>query len=336
VARHRVLDLYVVDNILDMAYLRSALPALAEAGYDLRMFYEIKSNLRRNHLAELRGAGVVHVQPGIENLSSRVLRLMDKGVSGCHNVRMLRDAEMVGLTVSWNYLYGFPGETDEDYDTMVCQFPALHHLQPPHGAGRLQVERFSPYFNQPELGFDKIRPHAQYALVYDLPETELLDLAYVFDAADRGIDETAVTRLKAAISEWMDSHHGSRLTQCDLGDEIILVSRRASFDWSVLRLCEPLEVAAFRLLDEPRTPVTLIRTLAEQNIPGTCADAVTTLLTQWRALGLTFEDDSRIIHVASQAVNNELLRLPYANGAKRKRALTHSLDEERHGADALA
>jgi hypothetical protein len=63
---------------------------------------------------------------------------------------------------------------------------------------------------------------------------------------------------------------------------------------------------------------------------------VTTLLTQWRALGLTFEDDSRIIHVASQAVNNELLRLPYANGTKRKRALTHSLDEERHGADALA
>jgi hypothetical protein len=66
----------------------------------------------------------------------------------------------------------------------------------------------------------------------------------------------------------MDSHHGSRLTQCDLGDEIILVSRRASFDWSVLRLCEPLEVAAFRLLDEPRTPVALIRTLASRIFPA--------------------------------------------------------------------
>lgn len=55
-----------------------------------------------------------------------------------------------------------------------------------------------------------------------------------------------------------------------------------------------------------------------------------------RALVLTFEDDGRVIQVAPQAVNNELLRLPYASGAERKRALTHSLDEERHGADALA
>lgn len=336
VARHRVLDLYVVDNILDMAYLRSALPALAEAGLDLRMFYEIKSNLRRDQLAVLHEGGVVHVQPGIENLSSRVLRLMDKGVSGCHNVRMLRDAETVGLTVSWNYLYGFPGETDEDYDAMVLQFPALHHLQPPHGAGRLQVERFSPYFNQPELGFDKIRPHSQYALVYDLPEAELLNLTYVFDAPNHGIDEIAVARLRAAIREWQDSHHNSRLTQCDLGDEIVLVNSRAHFDWRLLRLCDPLEVAAFRLLDEPRTAAALIRTLGEQGIPGTSADVVTALLTRWRALGLTFEDDNRVIQVASQAVNNELLRLPYASGAERKRALTHSLDEKRHGADALA
>ena len=60
------------------------------------------------------------------------------------------------------------------------------------------------------------------------------------------------------------------------------------------------------------------------------------VLTRWRALGLTFEDDNRVIQVAAQAVNNELLRLLYASGAERKRALTHSLDEERHGADALA
>lgn len=334
--QHQVLDFYVVDNILDMAYLKSALPAFAEAGYDLRMFYEIKSNLRYDQLQVLRDAGLAHVQPGIESLRSRVLALMDKGVSGCHNVRMLRDAESVGITVSWNYLYGFPGETEDDYDTIVSQFPALHHLQPAKAAGRLKVERFSPYFERPELGFSEVRPHPQYALVYDLPENELRDLAYVFDAVDRGIDEAAADRLRTGIKEWQNCHYDSRLTHCDLGDEIVLVSHRVHFDWSILRLCDPLEIATFRLLNEPRTPASLVEALAVRGVFPGCGDAVAQLLEHWRTLGLTFEDDGRIIHVATQAVNNELLRLPQARGDKRRRALTHSLTEKPHGADTLA
>src|SRR5262249_6197562 len=80
VGRHQVLDMYVVDNILDMKYLSSLLPKLQESGYDLRLQYEIKSNLRRDQLATLYDAGLVNVQPGIESLSNRVLKIMDKGV----------------------------------------------------------------------------------------------------------------------------------------------------------------------------------------------------------------------------------------------------------------
>src|SRR5205807_1753573 len=100
------------DNILDMAYLGSLLPRLAGAGLDLGLHWEIKANLRRSQLQVLADAGVVAVQPGIESLSGQVLRLMDKGVTGCLNVRALRDAASCGLGVVWNYLYGFPGEND--------------------------------------------------------------------------------------------------------------------------------------------------------------------------------------------------------------------------------
>ncbi|HZP51501.1 RiPP maturation radical SAM C-methyltransferase, partial [Actinocrinis sp.] len=110
VRRHQVLDMFVVDNILDMGYLGSLLPSIIESGYDLRMQYEIKSNMRREQLETLSAAGLVNVQPGIESLSGRVLKLMDKGVTGHQNVRMLRDASSTGLSVAWNYLYGFPGE----------------------------------------------------------------------------------------------------------------------------------------------------------------------------------------------------------------------------------
>ena len=105
-------------------------------------------------LPALADAGLVSVQPGIESLNSRVLKLMDKGVSGCLNVRMLRDAETSGITIAWNYLYGFPGETEADYLPVIAQMPALHHLCPADGNTRIAIERFSPFFvNRRELGF---------------------------------------------------------------------------------------------------------------------------------------------------------------------------------------
>src|ERR1700722_9651292 len=102
VKRHRILDVGVTDNILDMRYLSSLAPRLAESGYDLRLSYEIKSNLNREQLTALYMAVISYVQPGVENLSSRVLRLMDKGVTGGQNVRLLRDAETVGVNMNWN------------------------------------------------------------------------------------------------------------------------------------------------------------------------------------------------------------------------------------------
>lgn len=192
--RHRVLDMYVVDNILDMGYLNTVLPRIIESGYDLRLHIEIKANMRRAQLRTLADAGMIYVQPGIESLNSRVLDLMDKGVSGCQNVRMLRDGAETGLSVSWNYLHGFPGETAADYEPVIAQLPALEHLDPPVDlSARIAIERFSPYFNRPELGFTGLRPEEHYRFTYDLPESELYELAYVFEAPERGIGEPTVT-----------------------------------------------------------------------------------------------------------------------------------------------
>ena len=158
-----MLDIYLVDNILDMTYFNTVLPKLEESGCDLRIQCEVKSNLRVDQMRQLVRSGIVQVQPGIESLSGHVLRIMDKGVSGCQNVRFLRDASSLGITVMWNYLYGFPGESDADYLQVIDQMPALHHLPPMDGADRIALERFSPYFDRPELGFPKRSPDPQYA-----------------------------------------------------------------------------------------------------------------------------------------------------------------------------
>jgi len=306
--RHQVLDVFMVDNILDMNYLTSVLPALAAADYDFRMFYEVKANLRRSQVQALADAGVVRVQAGIESLNSRVLSIMDKGVTGCQNVRTMRDAESIGVWVEWNYLYGFPGETTDDYASVIEQLPALHHLPPPGMVGRLAIERFSPYFDRPELGFAELRPHPQYSLIYDLPEAELFDLGYLFEAPPRGIDATVADRLAAAVAEWESAYPDSRLTQCDLGDHIALVNRRPAFDWTTLRVDDPVEMAALRLLDRPYRPAALARKLAVLEPTVTEGD-VAELLGRWRGLGLTFADGGQVVLTAVHATNQKLRRV---------------------------
>ncbi|MFJ6606206.1 RiPP maturation radical SAM C-methyltransferase [Streptomyces lydicus] len=311
--RHRVLDMYVVDNILDMGYLHTVLPRIIDSGYDLRMHIEIKANMRRPQLRTLAEAGMIYVQPGIESLNSRVLDLMDKGVSGCQNVRMLRDGAETGLSVSWNYLHGFPGETAADYEPVIAQIPALEHLNPPVDlSARIAIERFSPYFNRPELGFTGLRPEEHYRFTYDLPESELLDLAYVFEAPERGIGEPTVTALNDALGAWKKRHVDSRLTHADLGDRIVLVSRRHAFDWDVMELSRPTDIETFRLLDQPHTPAALTRKLAAR-LPEHALDAaaVHVLLQHWVTLGLVFTDNGQYVHLAPAAVNEDLLRLDF-------------------------
>jgi ribosomal peptide maturation radical SAM protein 1 len=308
--KHRILDFIVVDNIMDMGYITSLLPRISEAGYDLRLHYEIKSNIKKEHLKILFEAGVVRVQPGIESLSSRVLKLMDKGVSGCQNVRMMRDAESLGMTVEWNYLYGFPGEENADYENIIAQMPALHHLQPAVGGNvRIAIERFSPYFNNPELGFSGLTADKQYGMIYDLPEGELFDMAYLFDAPARGITGEIVGRLSSALSLWSESYPSSRLTYWDMDTHIVLGNTRSGYNWEKMELRDPVEVYVFRLLEQPRTIDAISRKLASSGFDADNHERarVADLLQSWGELGLVFTDDGQFVHIATEPNNQHLL-----------------------------
>ena len=93
-------------------------------------------------------AGITHIQPGIESLSSNVLHLMRKGVRAITNINLLRWAQYYDMRVSWNLPWGFPGETEQDYADQVAVIPHLRHLPPPEASARIWLERFSPIFTE--------------------------------------------------------------------------------------------------------------------------------------------------------------------------------------------
>jgi ribosomal peptide maturation radical SAM protein 1 len=101
--KHHIRYFELVDNIMDNKYYDTLLPRLAEDGRDFRFFYEIKSNVSRKQVQQLADAGIVWIQPGIEGLNDRCLKLMKKGQFGLPqstpaqvvaSVRCLRDVEL--------------------------------------------------------------------------------------------------------------------------------------------------------------------------------------------------------------------------------------------------
>jgi ribosomal peptide maturation radical SAM protein 1 len=217
-----------VDNILDLRYLDTLLPMLAESDLDLRFFYEVKANLRYEQLRKMRAGGIRHVQPGIESLSNQVLRLMDKGVTRLQNIQLMRWCEEFDIRYTWNILAGFPGEEPDEYRRMAELIPLLTHLTPPASTAQLRLDRFSPYHtNSERFGFRNVRPSLAYSLVFPLAADELQRLAYYFDYdyADNRSPRTYLEPMRDVLAAWHEAR-GARLDAEAVGDTIVVTDTR--------------------------------------------------------------------------------------------------------------
>lgn len=69
---------------------------------------------------------------------------MRKGVTALQNVYSIYVLTALGVTVYYNLLYGFPGDREVEYLTMVSKMRHMRHLTPPGSVTSVQVTRFSP------------------------------------------------------------------------------------------------------------------------------------------------------------------------------------------------
>lgn len=195
-----------VDNIIARDYAQTLLPRLASLATTYDLFYEVKANLKPDELGALAAAGIRTIQPGIESLSTPVLKLMRKGVRGLDNLNLLRWAAVHGIAVSWNMLWGFPGERREDYDAQARLLPLLHHLQPPSAGVRVWLERFSPLFKDEAL-FPRRFMRPERSLDFILPDAfDKASVAYFFDYEMEGtLPDSAFEEIEAGLSAWREA-----------------------------------------------------------------------------------------------------------------------------------
>jgi ribosomal peptide maturation radical SAM protein 1 len=229
--RHGQRSFFAVDNILDHRYIDQVFGALERRELDYGFWYETKANIKPEQIKALANGGLVWVQPGIESLNTRILKLMGKGSTSFINLRFLKWAHYYQIKVAWNVLYGFPGETEEDYQQLLGLMERIGHLPPPDDCGEIRMDRFSPYHSQPERwGLTQVRPDARYAAVYPTA-IDAEKIAYYFDFHNPHrlpdtVYEPMRQRIAAWQAAWSDPQTAPELTYTRSASQIRFVDTR--------------------------------------------------------------------------------------------------------------
>ena len=197
--------IHVADNIMSMSFFEDVLPRLESLPDGPNILFEVKANINENQLDQMVRSGIDGVQPGIESLSSSILKLMRKGTTAIQNILLLRNCKSRGMVVLWNFLYKVPGECANAYEDILRLIPSIEHLHPPSGFYKIIISRYSPYFNNPEeFGISRITPWKSYSDIYPTG-SNLNDLAYYFDgeySTELLDDKALLHRLEQAIESW--------------------------------------------------------------------------------------------------------------------------------------
>ncbi|MBU1055143.1 MAG: RiPP maturation radical SAM C-methyltransferase [Proteobacteria bacterium] len=235
--RYNIDRIEAVDNALHSSHVPDLFKQFIHQGSRYRIFYEVRTTLKREDIKIMSESGVIWTQPGIESLHSKILHLMKKGTFAWQNIQYLKWARQYGIRSVWKIMFDFPDEKDEWYDEMAKIIPLLFHLEPPDSVNQVRYDRYSDYYWHADRYKLDLKPYPLIAFNYDLPEKELMDLSSYFEDVKRrkrdndpilsiliGTNSrTGLHKVKRAVKEWNNLFWGKELDRPEL-----LIVRKAS------------------------------------------------------------------------------------------------------------
>ena len=318
--KYNTTKLEFVDNILSMNYIQEVLPKLETDGTNRSMFFETKANLTRKDLMQMKRAGVNWLQPGIESLITDVLKIIGKGIAAWQNLQLLKWARELGIRLSWNYLWGFPGEEDGWYRSHTSWLPWIQHLQPPAAFLQFQIRRFSYYFEHAEeLGF-KLQTVPALDYIYDLSEEDKRGISYYFSSEDwynvfsdpessRYMGRPGIQATAMALGEWRRAFWRGvppLLTMQDNGQRIEFFDTR-SCTQNLKYYISGISRYIYLLCDDAPLEKTLLNQFQQHFGVTTSAQELSDMVKKLYQLGVLLKLDNRLIALA---IRGKLPRLP--------------------------
>lgn len=294
--------LHATDNLLPRESFTDLLPMLKQTPPPpgTILFCEIRTTVTRNEVRLLSEAGFKYVQPGVESLSTNILKCMRKGVTALKNIHFLKLCLTYGISPRWNMLFRVPGETAEDYRAMAALIPRLLHLPPPLGPARpVELQPFSPFFEEGDLWVESRTPKASYRGLFPEDEVDIDKVAYFFDTRWRNLTDPSsyknfetVTTLWKGL--WKDPARRPLLATSERPDGSMLIrdsrSAKRGGTWEL----EPDEAAVLSAFDDPAT----IAGANVSRLPDLKAEEIAAMARRFVTLGLFVEEGGRFLNLA--------------------------------------
>jgi hypothetical protein len=143
------------------------------------------------------------------------LKLMKKHSTGIRNLELMKWCTYYDINNLYNILFGFAGETADDYSQQCEVIAKIPHLQPPYAIAKARADRGSPMFTAPDRhGIGRLRPADCYRYIFPRGRFDLDKISYYFDHDGPGLlpdhEYDAIYRL---VGTWQERwHNGERPT----------------------------------------------------------------------------------------------------------------------------
>ncbi|HEX3248659.1 MAG TPA: RiPP maturation radical SAM C-methyltransferase [Pyrinomonadaceae bacterium] len=202
--RYGILDFNAIDNIIAPEYIDELFNQLSAANTDIRMHYEVRPSLSRVQLKQMRKGGLFSIQPGVESLSTHILKLMRKHTTGVRNLELIKWSTYYGINNLYNILLRFPGETLDDYRAQCEVMAKIHHFQAPWAIAKARADRGSPMYTEPESqSVTRLVPSPCYDFLFPKDRFDLNRVSYYFEhEMGNTLADDEYNEIFAAVDVW--------------------------------------------------------------------------------------------------------------------------------------
>lgn len=243
------------DSCLPREYIQEVFKTLSVPDHVL-ILYEARVDMTENELQILSKARIKLLIAGIESLSTKVLRLLDKGCDAFQNIKFLKNCRLHGIAVNWNILTAIPGEKKGELKLYSHLIPKIRHLYPPTGIWDISFQGPSRYVEDPKRYGIELEPYirsGRYLYPYDDQVLGKLSYFHMPVKSDNTSSQRIWDqRISTKIWEWKKSwfQEFDDLPNLYLDDGNV-------FDTRGKKIVTPLsdaEVYTLSLLSDPMTP----------------------------------------------------------------------------------
>ena len=299
-SKYKNLSVAFMDNLIPLKISQDIFAGLGELKKDFRIFCEIRAATPKRVLQEMKSAGVNQVQIGIEALSTRLLKKLNKGTTAIQNIEIMKHCEELGIVNHSNLIIHFPGSDSEDVKQTMENLRFAMYFRPmkfvPFWLG---LE--SPVWQNPKhFGIQAVFNHPNYAILF--PPEICRQMVFMIQAyrGDLGYQRKLWQPVKRKIRKWKKAyneiHRGQKsspiLTYRDGKDFLIITQRRHLADPLTHRL-EGTSREIYLFCGQHRS----IKRILNQ-FPKLTQDKVVSFLKMMVDKKLMFEENHRYLSLA--------------------------------------